>query len=222
MTTAFVVIAALAAVAALCHLQVSHLRRVRRERRALFADVQDVLDDAVVHQDGLGYPALSGTYRGHPVRLRVVVDTLTLRKLPALWLLITQVRRLDVEEPIDVLLRPSGAEFFSPNAEFAHELPPPDWLPRPARIASPRSTSALPAVEHLAPLLRDPRTKEVLVSGDGVRVVRQLAEGAQGPYRTARRPDFGPVRLLPDGLCHLLDTISDAGDVLAGGEVRSR
>jgi hypothetical protein len=221
MATALVVIAALAAVAALFHLQRSHVRRVRRERRALFAEVQDVLDDAVVHQDGIGYPAVSGTYRGHPIRMQVVVDTLTLRKLPALWLLVTQVRRLDLEAPIDVLLRPSGAEFFSPNAEFAHELPPPDWLPRPARVASPRPSTP-PAVERLAPLLQDPRTKEVLLSGEGIRVVRQLAEGAQGPYRTTRRPDFGPIRLVPDGLRQLLDTISEAGDVLTDDEVHAR
>jgi hypothetical protein len=220
--TVVAVVAGLAVAAVLCHLQLIHVRRVRRERHRLFADVQHVLDDPVVHRDGLGYPVVTGSYRGHPVRLQPVVDTLTLRKLPALWLLVTQARRLEVGAPIDVLLRPSGSEFFSPNAEFAHELQPPDWLPRPVRIASPGGTPARSTLDRLAPLLRDPRTKEVFVSAAGIRVARQLTEGAQGPYRSARRADFGSVRLVPEGLHRLLETITEVADVLTDGEVLSR
>jgi len=221
-STVLVVLTGLAVAAVLGYIQLIHVRRVRRQRHQLVIDVQYVLDEAVVHRDGLGYPMITGTYRGHPVRLQPVVDTLTLRKLPSLWLLVTQQRRLDVEAPIDVMLRPSGAEFFSPNAGFGHELQPPDWLPRPVRIASPDRTPARSTLEHLAPLLRDPRTKEVLISAAGIRVVRQLAEGAQGPYRSTRRADFGSVRIVPEGLRHLLDAVTEVGDVLAAGEVRTR
>ncbi|MHA6794978.1 hypothetical protein ACVGVM_15915 [Pseudonocardia bannensis] len=221
MTTTLVVLAALAAIGVLARLQLSHVRRERRERGSLFDDAGHLLDAARVHREGLGYPVLTGTYRGHPVRLEPVVEALALRKLPVLWLLVTQHRELDVGAPLDILTRPSGTEFFSPNAGFAHELERPAGFPSHVRIASPDPAAAPApgALEFLAPLLHDPRTKDVLLTAGGVRVVRRLAEGAQGPYRTARRADFGPVQIRPDGLRELLDTVSGIGDLLAVGRV---
>ncbi|WP_214366822.1 hypothetical protein [Pseudonocardia sp. H11422] len=220
MTTLFAMFAGLAAAAALCCLQLVHVRRVRCERRQLFADVAHLLGDSQLHPDGLGYPVLTGTYRGHPVRLRPIVDTVTLRKLPSLWLLVTQQRRLDVGAPLDVLVRPSGWEFFSPNATFGHELEAPAGFPSHVRIASPAPTGApAPVLAQLGPLVRDPRTKEVLVGAGGVRVTRQLAEGAQSPYRSTRRADFGHVRIVPEDLRGLLDTMTGIGDALAGAGV---
>ena len=216
-TTMLLVVVALAA-ATLWRIQLAHVRRLRHERRQLFDDVQDVLDDVHVHGDG-AYPALTGTYRGHPVRLEPVVDTLGLRKLPALWLVVTQQRRLGVDVPVDVLVRPSGTEYFSPNAGYAHELRPPDGFPAHVRVASPEPGVARGTIERLAPLVCDPRTKDVLVSANGVRVVRMLAEAAQGPYRTSRTAEFGVVRIAPDGLRRLLDVVTGVGDTLAGDPV---
>jgi hypothetical protein len=218
MTTALVLVVAALAAAAMWRIQLAHVRRVRHERRQLFDGVQDVLDDVRVHGNG-AYPTLTGTYRGYPVRLEPVVDTLGLRKLPSLWLVVTQHRRLGLDVPVDVLVRPSGTEYFSPNAGFAHELTPPDGFPAHVRVASAAPRVAPGTVERLAPLVCDQRTKDVLVSANGVRVVRMLAEAAQGPYRTTRTADFGVVRIAPDGLRRLLDVVTGVGDAFAGDRV---
>jgi hypothetical protein len=220
-TALLVVVAGLVAAAALWRIQLVHIRRVRRERQQLLDGVQHVLDGARVRRDGLGYPLLTGSYRGHPVRIELLVDTLALRKLPVLWLVVTQQRQLALGSPVDVLARPSGTEFFSPNAAFVHELAPPEGFPAHVRAASPGPDPAEATLERLAPLVCDERTKEVLATNAGVRVVRLLAEGAQGPYRSTRRADFGAVRIVPEGLCRLLDTVTDVGDALAGERVGS-
>jgi hypothetical protein len=220
MTSILVALAGLAAVAVLARLQLTHVRRERRERDRLFDDVVHLLDASRVHREGLAFPVLTGTYHSHPVTLEPVVDTLALRKLPALWLFVTQHRELDVGAPLDILTRPSGTEYFSPNAGFAHELAPPDGFPSHVRIASPDPVAPAPrALEHLGPLACAPRTKEILLTAGGVRVVRRLAEGAQAPYRTARNADFGPLRIRSDGMRELLDAVTEIGDLLAVGRV---
>jgi hypothetical protein len=220
MTSTLVLVVAALAAATLWRIQLAHVRRLRHERRQLFAEVHGVLDEVRVHGDG-AYPTLIGTYRGYQVRLEPVVDTLGLRKLPSLWLVVTQQRRLDLDVPVDVLVRPSGTEYFSPNAGFAHELGPPDGFPAHVRVASPGPGPTAGSIECLAPLVCDPRTKDVLVSANGVRVVRMLAEAAQGPYRTARTAEFGVVRIAPDGLRRLLDVVTGVGDALAADPVRA-
>jgi hypothetical protein len=219
-TPLLVGLAVLVAAVALVRIQVLHARRVRRERGQLFDRVHDVIDDARIEHDGLGYPVLTGWYRGHRIRLKPVVDTLVLRKLPSLWLIVTEQRRLDVGAPLDVLARPTGAEFFSPNATFAHDLEPPLGFPGHVRIATPDPARAPSSVlREIGPLFDDPRTKEVLVTAWGVRLVHQLAEGAQAPYRSTRRADFGPVQIVPNGLRDLLHTVTAIGDALADGRV---
>jgi hypothetical protein len=190
-------------------------RRARAERHWLFDAVGDLLGNAAA-RPGHDYPVLTGDYRGHPVRLEPLVDGLAMRTLPSLWLLATQYRRLPVDAPLDVLARPTGTEFYSPNATYAHELAAPEGYPTSVRIATPDPRTApvsiLPTLRSLA---EDRRTKEILVSAGGVRVVHKLAEAAQGPYRSTRRARFGEVRIAPAGLAELLDALTEIGDRLA-------
>ncbi|WP_028920805.1 hypothetical protein [Pseudonocardia acaciae] len=185
-------------------------------RRRLFDDVLGVVEHARIEAGAGYYPVLTGWFRGYPVRLEAVVDTLALRRLPELWLLVTQGRRLDVGAPLDVLARPTGTEFFSPNGGYPHELPRPEAIRTHVRIATPDPSRApVSVLDGLGPLLDDPRTKEVLVSAGGIRLVHRLAEGAQGPYRSLRRADFGDVRVGADRLRSLLDAVAGIGDTLA-------
>lgn len=207
----------------LCALQVRHVRRVREDRARLFDDVAGLLDDVRRHHDGLAYPVLTGSRHGRPVRLTPVADALTLRKLPVLWLVVEQRRELDVAAPLDILLRPTGTEFFSPNSEFAGECPRADWLPGEVRIASPRPDEAPPVsmFEPYRGFLSDHRAKELCVTERGVRLVWRIGEGAQAPYRSTRRADFGPVRVLASELETILVTLTGVGDALARHPARS-
>lgn len=203
--------------------QLRHIRRVRQERSRIFELVINVVDDAVVRPDGLGFPVLTGSWHGHPIRLEPIVDALTLRKLPVLWLVVEHRRKLNVAAPLDILLRPTGAEFFSPNGHYSGECQADEWMPAEARIASPSPEAAppLPVLEPFRAFLADNRTKELCVTERGVRVVWRLSEGQQAHYRTVRRADFGSVRVRPEELHIVLCTVSEIGDVLARQPARS-
>ena len=138
MTGALVVL-----VVAVVVLSVLHRRSQRADaadRARLFERVVPLVQDARLTREGGGYPVLTGRLGGHRVTLRPIVDAVTLRKLPVLWVELVVHRALEVEGTVNVLLRPLGTEFFSPDSGFAHELAPPPGLPRPVRVACARRT----------------------------------------------------------------------------------
>lgn len=210
-----------AAVTALTVLHRRARRREAAERVRLLEAVVPLLEGAHLDGDGLhGYPVLTGrlpdALGARPVTLRPIVDSVALRKLPVLWVEIVVHRPLRAGGTLNVLLRPQGTEFFSPDAGFAHEVPPPPELPRPARVscASPHDA---PPVRVLAPaldLLRDPATKELGVGRGGVRVVLRVAEAEQASYRTTRRVVFGRPRLDPDVLTGAVAVLARVGDAV--------
>lgn len=168
----------------------------RQRRDTLFAAAADVLDGAVLTPRHPGYPVLTGKFHGFPVSAEPMVDTMTLRKLPTLWLTLTIRCRLDVSAPLDILLDPNGTEFFSPNTEFPVTLPAPHWLDTHARLATTaQDHHPVDVLDRLRPLLRDGSLKEVLVNRGGLRLVHRIAEAHQSAYRTTRRAEFDAVTL---------------------------
>jgi hypothetical protein len=187
LVTVVVGLAALGLVA----IQARHRRRVGRERRAVLAQVEGLFTEVTVTQDGIGYPSLRGRWNGHWVKLDLVVDTLAMRQLPTLWMLVTVLRPLPVRTPIDITLRPRSSDIVSAGYSFAYEHEPPPGWPTDLRVTTPEP--ALPPLEVLdesVELLRQPSTKGLLIAPGGVRIVHGLASGAVGQYRVVRRPKF--------------------------------
>ena len=167
-----------------------------RDRARIFDEVLAAVEDPVVVRRDGSYPELSGRVGGPPVRLRVIVDAVVLRKLPVLWLEVVVRRNVPVAGTVSVLLRPHGAEYFSPNARLAHALETPPALPRTARVAASTSdTSALELLEPLVAFVGEPETKEVGIAPGGLRAVRLLASADQGAYRVSRRASFTGARV---------------------------
>jgi hypothetical protein len=214
------------AAAALVVLAVAYreIRRSRAERAArdgLFDAVVWMLSDARVHTGPGRYPVLTGSHGGHPVRADVVVDSLTLRKLPLLWLVVTVSRPVAVDGTVGVLTRPGGTEVFSRNASLAHRVPTPDGFPVPARIATSRAVDVPRRVlAALGERVRDDRVKEIEAGPAGVRVVYRLAEADQGRYRAGRRVDFGMPTLTPLALAALLTGLDSVAEALTREHVR--
>lgn len=200
--------------------------REARQRLGLLDDVAPIFGDVRLTVDPSGLPALTGIHDGRPYAVRLVVDSLTLRKLPVLWLEVTTHRSLPLPGPLTALRRPQGTEFFSSDRAFAHELDlPPDW-PRPTRLsaADPVRTPDPAVLTPALPLLRDPPTKEVTIGPRGARVVRLAAECEQAQYRTARRAVFGAVRVPHHevlAVVAVLVELADQADRAVPGHARS-
>jgi hypothetical protein len=207
----------------LVRLQRAHLQRVADVRRSLFADASEVLDRAQVAQRGVDYPVLTGHYRGAPVTIAVIVDTVTLRRLPTLWLSVTRREPLPLSSPVDLLLRPSSTDIVSPGERFPAEHPVPPTWPAYIRVATP--VGGRPDFFELAaalPLLRDKRTKDVLLTPAGARLVTELARAELGHYRLFKRSRFD-AKLSAGELTAALDAVCamTKGIHLAAADPRS-
>jgi hypothetical protein len=196
----------------LVQLQTRHVRRVAADRRGLLAGVQGVLEDAELSQRGIDYPVLTGVHRGAPVTVAVIVDTVTLRRLPTLWLSVTRMQPLPLTGPVDLLLRPSTTDIVSPGERFPTEhLAPSDW-PAHLRVATPPDgTPDFQGLAPVLPLLREPRCKDVLLTPAGARVVTELARAEVGHYRLVKRAKFD-ARLDGEELTVFLDAVRDLAE----------
>ncbi len=195
-------------VAVLAVLHMTARNAAARDRARIFDDVLSAVEDPVVTRSDGGYPELSGRVGGHPVRLRVHVDALVLRKLPVLWLEVVVRRAVPVTGSVSVLLRPHGAEFFSPNARLEHEMPTPPSFPRTARVAASTPDAALALLEPLSAFAGEPETKEVGLGPGGLRAVRLLASADQGAYRVSRRASFTGARVPLSELLRTVELLS--------------
>src|SRR5919205_598335 len=149
---------------------VSKLIRARRARREaperLFGAATAIFDEAHLEATGtVGYPQLAGIYRGHRVQVRPVIDTLAVRKLPALWLLVTIPRPLPLTATFDLMMRPAGPMTFSNFERLPITLPHIPEFPELCVVRT-DEPAQLPPLWLIAPHLEmfaDPHAKELLI-----------------------------------------------------------
>jgi hypothetical protein len=178
----------------------------------VFAGVEHLFTEVTVTQDGIGYPSLRGAWHGDTVKVELVVDTLTMRQLPVLWMLVSVLRPLPVRTPIDITLRPRTSDIVSAGTGFAYEHAVPAGWPADIRVTTPEP--ALPLLEELdefVELLEQPTTKGLVIAPGGVRIVHELARGAVGQHRVVRRPKFQAV-VEPERLTALMQVAEDVAD----------
>lgn len=177
----------------------------RRERAALWArrgailaDCLPLVDSGTIGVGRDGFPCLAGLIAGRQVRADVLPDTLTLRRLPQLWLSLTILTSLPQRACLGVLVRPSGAEFYARTPDLPLRFEAPAGFPSEVMVRG-DGRKALEflegAHEALADLLQDPRVKEVLLTPRGLRIVYQAAEGQRGQHLVLRQCDFGEAKV---------------------------
>ncbi len=190
-------------------LHARHVGTVGAGRRAVLAAAQGALQQPQLEQHGIDYPVLTGLHDQRRVSVSVIVDTVALRGLPTLWLSVTIYQSLRLQEPVDILLRPSSADIVSPGIRFGCEhAVPPDW-PTHVRLATP--TGVLPSMVDLSPalpVLHDRRTKDVLLAPGGARLVTELARADLGHYRLFRRWKFA-AHVSSDDLSAILTQLGE-------------
>jgi hypothetical protein len=178
----------------------------------LFAKAFNVVEGAAYNEEeSQGFPRLVGHYKGFPVQVRPIIDTLPTRRLPALWLLVTIQSSLPLKARFDMMMRPSGPTTFSNFDHLPQTLHHPSGFPEQAVIRTDDADEVVPA-DVIRPYISaffGPRAKELLVTQNGLRMVWLLAEADRTRYGIFRQAEFGDVQINAKDLQGILDTLLD-------------
>ncbi len=175
--------------------------KVRASRRNLLDRCAALLTRADIRHDKDGFPKLEGYHRGRFISAELIPDTMTIRRLPQLWLKLTRIEVRHELPEFSVLVRPSGTEFYSLTSTHALALDPPHGLASEAIAKGNRAASqgTLDAISStLRRLLADSRMKEVAATGKGLRLIWQADEGQRGSHLILRQCRFENAAVSPE------------------------
>jgi hypothetical protein len=193
-------------------------RKLRASRMGLLDDCTHLFFRPELTHGGDSFPSLSGYVGPGKVDVRLISDTMTIRRLPQLWLQVTAIERVPDVAGIAVLVRPSGYEFYSLTAGFDHVMDTPPEFPREVLVRgeNPRAELTLQKLtQPMAAILADPTVKEIAVTRQGLRIIRQAGEGRKGEYLLLRQAVFDEATVAATDLEATLaeiDTLRDAAN----------
>jgi len=200
---------------------VRHRNQLRLERSSLLEECLPLLKDVQQTQEGVHYPRVDANIilagRQCPINLWAMADTLQTRRLPPLWLFVDIHCVLAIEGVMDVLVRPTGVEVFSPSRDLAYRHELLSHWPQASILKS-----SFPDVEKLlqqldlplTELLEDPYTKCLTLRPDGMRYVVQIAQSSQAHYMVLRNSHFGPLQVPAVFLETKLNTLGNIMKIL--------
>ena len=197
---------------------VSESRARALSRASYFDAVKPLFDGGETRVEPTGFPRMTGRRAGLAFDLQAIPDTLTFRKLPALWVLVTLPEPLPLDATLDLMARPSGNEPFTRFATLPQSLPTPADLPKDIAIRSDDATRIPPPdlVAAHSGIFADPRIKELVLSPKGLRIVILAEEADRGRYLIFREAEMGRNPLPASRLEPLLDRLAAIRkDVLA-------
>jgi len=171
-------------------------RRRNASRAAYFSALAPLFDQIAIRLEPSGLPRMTGHQGDHAFDLQAVPDSLTFRKLPALWVMVTLPELLPVAATLDAMARPSGQEPFSHHARLPQSLSVPAGLPDNIVIRT--DDAALAPRDLIARhgvVFADPAVKELLIAPKGLRIVILAEEADRGRYLLFRDAEFhgGPL-----------------------------
>lgn len=183
---------ALGCVVAARRLWVETARR-RAARAGYLRELPALLAEPRLRVEPSGFPRLAGQFAGHAVDVQAVPDALTFRKLPVLWLLVSLTEPQPLAGETRIMVRPSGLEPFSTFASLPAETAPPAGFPAGCvvRTTAPGHLPPAGVMARLGQLFADPALKEVVLSPNGLRLVRAAEEAPRGPYLLFRDAELG-------------------------------
>lgn len=193
--------------------------RIRTASRAAYFDaLKPLFDGGETRLQPTGFPRMTGRKDGLAFDLQAIPDTLTFRKLPALWVMVTLPEPLPLAATVDLMARPSGNEPFTRFSSLPNSLPALSDLPTEVAIrcdGGPDQPLAELLARH-ADLFDDPKVKELVVSPKGLRIVILAEEADRGRFLIFREAEMGRTPLSPHRIAPLLDRLSALRkDVLA-------
>ncbi len=192
-------------------------RAQQNQRRSLLDDCAHVLDDCAISYGGDRFPRLDGVWGGQPVHAELVPDSMTIRRLPQLWLSLTALKSRRGLAEFGVLVRPAGTEFYALTPTFDSRLEPLAGMPAEIVVRgrgrdAQRLLTSLQAV--VVRILSDPRVKEIAVTARGVRLVWQTGEGRRGEHLLLRQLTFDDAGLRPADFLKLLASLKQIDEAI--------
>ncbi len=187
-----------------------HQGRQRAFARAAYFDRgKPLFSNLISGWSPTGFARLSGQIDGTTFDMQVMPDTLTYRKLPALWLMVTLPEPMPVRGAFHLMIRPRGVEPFSKFDTMEHQVAVPAGFPPDCAIRC-DDLLAIPSEallrRHL-PLFDDLRMKELVISKQGLRLVWLAEEAARGRYLIFRDAEMGMEPIEAEKLCRLVDAL---------------
>lgn len=192
-------------------------RKILAGRRMLLDRCAALLAQSTLTHGDDGFPMLEGYRNGRFVRVELIPDSMTFRRLPQLWLKLTCLEARPHCAEFSLLVRPSGAEFYSLTPGHPVVLEAPAGI-SPVIIAKGDRQSSQQTLDRAVPVLRrlfsDPHAKEVAVTKKGLRLVWQVAEGHRGQHLLLRQCCFENAALESADLDALLSRLDALGAAL--------
>lgn len=185
-----------------------HRRGIQADRLAMYDDCRKLFEDVRIVQDDVSFPVLTGVYKGHRIKLKPIPDYMVFRKIPSLWLQVTVLAEIPYPGVLDFLIRAVNVEFYSPSSKLRTVLfpNPPGW-PVEATLRT-DDLENMPPIELITPhidLFDDIKSKELLITPRGVRIVYQADQARRAHYMILRQQIFENFRLHPDLVGWLLE-----------------
>ncbi len=149
--------------------------------------------------------------------LQAIPDSLTFRKLPALWVMLTLPAPMPVRATLDIMARPAGNEPFSHFANLPQSLPCPPSLPYGTALRSDDASGVPPLdliAQHLA-VFADPKVKELVISPKGLRLVILADEAERGRFLIFRDAEVGASPLPAARMTPLISALIALRETLA-------
>lgn len=204
-----VLLLAAGSIAAVLFIGMRDHHAAKAARRALLDGCVEVLDTPELSHAADGFPRLSGRHRGRFVLLDLICDTMTVRRLPQLWLSTTLIAPNAGLPHLGILVRPAGTEFYSLTAHFEHRLEAPHAFPAEVLIRGDAGAERLLAAltETLIDVLADARIKEIVITDRGLRIVRQAGEGKRGEHLLLRQSVFEDAAVPRHDVAMVLDRL---------------
>lgn len=193
-------------------------RRLKSGRAAALDQLAARMQGARIVQDPSGHPRLTGRHRDHSFDIRLIPDSLSFRKLPALWLMITLREPQPVPGEARIMARASGLEPFSTFAGLPLTVALPPAFPQGCTLKLDR-TEALPPADVMADLARgfaDPAWKEAVIGAKGLRLVLLAEEADRVPYLIYREAGLGLDPIPADRALGLMDRLIALSEKLNG------
>ena len=180
----------------------------RNDFRAVIKTIlQNVSDEPT---DTAGVDSWRGFWKSEQVQVRTIVDTLATRKLPTLWLSITVNERVNIDATFNMMARPNSVTTFSNFELLPHTVQTPAGFPDYAVVRTDNNEAALPLEiirAHLG-IFGNSKTKELLITPNGVRIVVLAAEADRARYGVFRQADFSGFQLDPAQIEELVSACS--------------